>query len=304
MNQKTLNSGGFPLIKHLPKEFLTKTFGEIRWKVVFVDFFVHSIPSMMHYLVGAIGNLVIGFSFFLFYFILFFNQLRSNRSLLLLFFSALFIGLVGVVAKDGDFNNYQLFTNFFIAFSLFFTVLFIRDISTLSSSKVARIRSFLFIVVVLLGCVVPIVYFKTLIGKTPLDYSFITKVSKQLKNDQRSQVLCFVDQKCFQNIFYSWVDDNELEPVRQVVAHPISYVLANPEVYLENKTIESVDYTYLWSTMNQWRAKSSKHNLQSFVKSKNIKYAYTVKGVTLPSWLQKRIVYKIHSNDGGCFYVL
>jgi len=304
MNQKTLNSGGFPLIKHLPKELLTKTFGEIRWKVVIVDFFVHSLPSMMHYLVGAVGNLVIGFTFFIFYFLLFFKQLRAHRSLLFLFFSASFIGLVGVIAKDGDFNNYQLFTNFFIAFSLFFSMLFIRDFSILKKDKFAKIRSVTFILVVLLGCVVPIVYFKTLIGTTKLDYSFINKVAMELKNDHRSQVLCFVDQTCFQNIFYSWVDDNELEPVRQVVNNPISYVLANPEVYLVEKSIATVDYTYLWSTMNQWRAKSSSHSLRAFFYSKRLKYAYTVKGVTLPSWLQKKVISKIHSNQGGCFYVL
>ena len=287
-----------PIIKQLPKELIDSN-TPFNFKSFVSNFIFYTIPKTSLYLYGSIGHLIIGSLFYFPMILIFYNELKIRKSFILLIVICLFSGLIFTVLKDGDCNNYQFFTNQLIIFSLLITTVFIKKTN---EKSFLNWKSITFCLVTFCFCFLPIIKMKNYVSKEKMDVKFYTSVSKILKKNTSSIIICFVGDDIFKQGFYDWVGQNNLNKIKQYQINPVTFTIGNPEKILEKSPPLVLDYTYNWTPLNIWRSK--KKNIKEFIINKNIKYLYYNSNVSIPKYILKQTKIKLTDNLGNVFLVI
>ena len=278
-----------PLIKRLPKELMDDNI-PFRWKSFVSNFVYYSVPEIISYLKGAIGNLLIGTCFFLPLIILGFSRLKKYISEFRFVFLILTIGLIFTIYKDGDYNNYQFFTNCLLFISIIISLSFIQNFENTK-------RNYLFIVLIILVNVIPIFSFKSNVGTHKINYEFTKNISTLISHHQEKNVLCFVNKESFDGSFYSWVGGNILFPIKQISDQRIVFSIANPEVFFDKHRKSDLDYSFDWNLIPNWKKKHPNKTLIHFINSKKIKFMLFYPKVAIPNEIKHRVMKIYVSND-------
>ena len=278
-----------PLIKRLPKELMDDTI-PFRWKSFVSNFVYYSIPEIFIYLRGAIGNLLIGTCFFLPLIILGFSRLKKYISEFRFVFLVLTIGLIFTIYKDGDYNNYQFFTNCLLLISIIISLSFIQNFQNTK-------RNYLFILLIITVNIIPVFSFKSKIGSHKINYEFIKNISTLISHKHEKNVLCFVNKESFDGSFYSWVGGNILFPIKQISDQRIVFSIANPEVFFMENSKDELDYSYNWNIVSNWKHKHQTQNITNFIDENKIIFLLFYPSVKIPSEINKRVLKTIYSNN-------
>ncbi len=283
-----------PIISRLPKEFFE---GDIlnNYKLILSNFFYFSIPSIFHFLKGSLSNLLIGAFFYIPFILLLFDKLKKYKSNLFFFGICLLVGLLSVVLKEGDFNNYQFFTNFLMFFSLILTVVFIENL------QVLRLKKYVFLGIVILCCMFPTMTNKATIGKVYVDQNFCQEVLHEIRDEKQVEIICLVSKDSFEKTFYDWYAANKYLYIKQLTSILVSFSIGNPEALDVKNEIHKKDYTYDWVPVKCWRDKTNKNELLEFMRIHKNKYLLVYPGVLLPNWLVKNTHTIIKSKEGYIF---
>ena len=284
----TMNFMGIPIVKRLPKELIDPN-ASFTFKGFVANFFFYSLPQIYFYLKGAIGNLLIGASFFLPFILMLFSKFREYLSEIKFILIILFVGICVTVIKDGDYNNYQFFTNSLVLISILISIVFIVNYSRNS-------LNYIFISVILLFNLLPIIQFKQQVSTHKVDTKFINQVNQLIKHNKSETILCFVDESSFDGSFYSWVGGNVLLPLMQFSSNKISFSIANPEVFFVKNSREDLDYSYYWNIVSNWKHKHPTQNVTNFIDENKIKFLLFYPNVKIPSEINKRVIKTIYSN--------
>lgn len=221
--------------------------------------------------------------------------MKKHRSFLFFFNLCLFVGLVSVVLKEGDFNNYQFFSNFLMFFSLILALIFIDNLEEMKYKK----HVFLFIIIVC--CMSPIVANKATIGYEKMDQYFSRSVLKKLNKKKQVEIICMVSKDSFNKTFYDWYGANKYLYLKQLTSNLISFSIGNPEVLNIEKEVNKKDYTFDWVPVKCWRDQTNKFELSEFMQLNNNKYLLFYPGVPIPSWIYKNNPRLIKSKEGYIF---
>ena len=278
-----------PLIKRLPKELMDDNI-PFRWKSFMSNFVYYSVPEIISYLKGAIGNLLIGTCFFLPLIILGFSRLKKYISEFRFVFLVLTIGLIFTIYKDGDYNNYQFFTNCLLLISIVISLSFIQNFENTK-------RNYLFILLIITVNIIPVFSFKSKIGSHKINYEFIKNISTLISHKQEKNVLCFVNKESFDGSFYSWVGGNILFPIKQISDQRIVFSIANPEVFFMENSKDELDYSYNWNIVSNWKHKHQTQNITNFIDENKIIFLLFYPSVKIPSEINKRVLKTIYSNN-------
>jgi hypothetical protein len=269
-----------PIFKRLPKEIIDPTV-HFNLKAFLANLFFYSIPQIFYYLKGAIGNLIVGSLFFLPFVFLLFRKLKAFVSELKFVLILLIIGMFFTVLKDGDYNNYQFYTNGLAMLSTLFSIIFIRNFSS------TRVNYFFYLLIVF-GNLLPIYLFRNKVSSHPINFHFIQEVQQNVKFKKNDQVLCFVSNQSFDGSFYSWIGGNVLLPINQISNTKIHFTIANPSVFFEVEKPTLAGLAYDWSSVKNWTEKNKKQELD-FITAKNIKYLLFYPSIDIPKQLQSRV---------------
>jgi hypothetical protein len=279
-----------PILKRLPNELINNTRDSISLKKVIVEFFVYTIPNTFIYLKGSIGHLIIGTLFFIPY-LFFVSFKRTNRSFILFYFFILISGMFGLVMNDGLGDNYQFYSNNLIFISLAIILGIIFKINTIEKPCNSPVTLLLFFFIISFN-LIPIIKFKSEIGKIEQDVCFLSKIKEEIKGDSSIHILFFINKHKIESGFYGWVRRNHLFPLEQLIPQRIEFNIGNPEVYLQKKKISSSDKTlyYFLTAINQWRKKTKRtYDLNQFIIKFKIKYLYLDSGVKIPIEFRSKI---------------
>lgn len=269
-----------PILKRLPKELIDPTV-HFNLKAFLSNLLFYSIPQIFFYLKGAIGNLIVGSLFFLPFVLLLHKKLINFYSELKFVLILLIIGMFFTVLKDGDYNNYQFYTNGLAMLSILFSIIFILNFN---STKL----NYFFCLVIVFGNLFPIYLFRNKVGSHPINFQFIKEVQQKVNFKKNDQVLCFVSNQSFDGSFYSWIGGNVLLPINQIGNTKIHFTIANPSVFFEVENPTSAGLAYDWSSVKNWTEKYNKQELD-FITTKNIKYLLFYPSVDIPKQLQSRV---------------
>jgi hypothetical protein len=278
-----------PLVKRLPKEIIDGN-TVFRWKSFVSNFVYYSIPEIFIYLRGAIGNLLIGACFYIPLLTIGYLRFKRYYSEFLFVFITLTIGLIFTIYKDGDYNNYQFFTNCLLLISILISVSFIQNFD---NSR----KNYLFILIVILVNVIPVFSFKSKVGSHKINYKFTISVSTLISCKKEKNVLCFATKESFDGSFYSWVGGNILFPIKQISDQRIVFSIANPEVFFEKHSKSDLDYSYDWNLIPNWKRKYPNKTLKDFIVSNKIKYFLFYPNVKIPNHIRLQIKSVLKSNS-------
>ena len=281
LNTTKSNILDIPLVKRLPKEILDPNI-PFRTKSFLSNLFYYSIPEIFMYLKGAVGNLIIGALFFLPIILLNYSKFKFYFSEVKFISIILLVGLVFTILKDGDYNNYQFFTNNLLLIGLVISLSFIHYFKE-------NLFNYLFLLMLIFVNVLPVFSFKNKISKLPINHGFITDVNRIISRQHEKAVFCFANAESFDDSFYSWVGGNVLLPVKQIKNENVFFVLANPDVFFEKHSNSDLDYSFYWNLIPNWKKNNSSSSVYGFIKNNGIKCFLFYPNTIIPDDIKVRI---------------
>jgi hypothetical protein len=285
-----------PLIKRL---ILIKEKWNFNIKADVSNLILTQIPTIISYLFNSIKNLIFGLFFFIpLIFILKLKFWKYSPYYILIIFT-LIAGLGAVILNDGNGDNYQFFSNLLIIISISISLFFIHSINNLHINK---LRFSLFIFILIFFNFIPIVTFKSKIGKTYKDKEFVSKAYNEIKENKQQIILFFKLENEISTGFYSWcVSDNDIFLLKQISSHPIYFPIGNPEIFNKKNKLVKKDLSFynFWTPLNYWKKNKKNGNLKNFIRNYKIKYAVCRDIKSIPIYL--KITKKIKSKNGLYF---
>ena len=239
-------------------------------KILISTLFTNTIPEITRYIFGVISNLLVGTLFLLPFFLLLKQEIINTKKILYLIITFHIIGLIFLLLKHDDVNNYQFYTNNLSLLTVLFTFLFSSNFHNYKLNK--RI---LILTIIILGNIYP-----TLKNKFQKNYinSEITPLEKTLifcKKNNIENIFCFVKKEDFSVNFNGWAAMNEFQEINQLnfYKNGIKFSIANSSIFFikNKKNRKSLGLGYDFSVMKYW-LKNKKLTEKEILISKGIKY--------------------------------
>lgn len=159
---------------------------------VFIKF-----PDALYYVLNSTSNLLLGVLFYLPLILLFVNDLSKNIRLIIFVFIFLIFGLLGLILKDGDFDNFQLFTSVLILIPILLQKILLDNV--IKRNTICSFSIISFFILIILFSVIPVIYFKS---KTTITNDSFKKTFLELPKHKVLKIAYLID--------LSKIDSNKL----------------------------------------------------------------------------------------------
>lgn len=143
-----------PIIRRLSVDPSLGVFQQIK------EFIFIKVPDALFYVWNSTSNLLLGLLFYLPLLILFIKELTENSRYILFIVFFLNFGLIGLILKDGDFDNFQLFTSVLILIPILLQKMILDKIIQRKTIRTFSVLTFF--VLIIAFSLFPVVYFKNI----------------------------------------------------------------------------------------------------------------------------------------------